>query len=125
VDEIQSIRSKSQDFSHMLSAQQRARVREEFDPRALEVFLQWIDSSIREEFLGAFQYQDSPGEGRYLTGVDDPFLQDLLEEVWVPYWRSYPTEGEILREAATFPGREKAIRRFRAEGRFDDEGRLR
>lgn len=97
-------------------------MREDFDPDALEVFLQWIDPSVREEFLGAFQYQDTPGEGRYLTGLDDPFLQDLLEEVWVPYWRIYPTEEEILRAPATFPGREKALKRFRAEGRFDDAG---
>lgn len=104
------------DESFRLDAVTRDRIAPGFDIDALERLLQHLDPTSRTFVLDEFllpQYRANapgPGQWRVLKGFTDPVLNDLLAEVWQPFWDTQ--SDEMLAEPGSqYPGQELARRR--------------
>lgn len=102
------------DASYQLSALEKSNVMYIFDVAALERLISMLPPEDREETLSYFQYGDPASEDAppKLVRFDDPDLQAVLEEVWVPYWYTVPTAA--LYSGSEIPGRQLALARMRA-----------
>lgn len=107
------------DPTFRLTAEQRAEVRREFDVDALERLLAAIRPDYRNEIYQEFVHGSSPAPGEWVvpacTAFDEPQLQALLEEVWLPYWDVFDTTGDMDKDETGVPGRELAKARRRAK----------
>jgi hypothetical protein len=113
--EPHSIRLPVPDAEFHLSASERARVRQGFDPDALERLLANVEPVVRPMILQSFQ-QPKPGEpADNVVRMGDPSLQPLLDEVWAPMWDLFSSDA-IEKETKDFPGREIARQRRAARG---------
>lgn len=102
------------DSSYQMSARDKSNVMYIFDVAALERLISMLPSEHRKEVLSHFQYgdptsQDAPPK---LVRFDDPDLQAVLEEVWVPYWDS--VSAAELYSNSPIPGRLLALARMQA-----------
>jgi hypothetical protein len=108
------------DESFRLDVETRARVAPQFDLDALERLLQHLDAPGRglvlDEFLLPQYRTNAPGrnEWRILKGFTDPVLNELLAEVWQPFWDTQPDEMLTVPHSQ-YPGQELARRRRRAQ----------
>ena len=106
------------DLSYHLGADDRARVRPEFDADALERLLRYLPAADRRAILPAFLYAVPSGEGGpesrntsfSVVGVTDPVLSALLEEVWLPFWRTAP-DMVVIDPYSNVPGANRERRR--------------
>jgi hypothetical protein len=86
------------------------------DTNALERLLQHMDGMSRDHLLASLlprQIVVEPTEGRsfsVLSRTSDPFLNELLEEMWQPFWDQEPLEC-LEDPHSPYPGRERALRR--------------
>ena len=113
--EPRSFRLPVPDPDFHLSASERARVRQGFDPDALERLLANLEPAVRPMILHSFQLP-KPGEpADNVMRMGDPSLQPLLDEVWAPMWDLFPPDA-IDKETKDFPGREIARQRRAARG---------
>lgn len=103
------------DPTFRLSEEERAKVLPEFDAEALERLLGMVPPDRRAGLLTRFQETDE-GRGRFVIRLGDPALQAVLEEVWAPYWSTYPDEAAMDAEVDYLPGREIARQRRKAAG---------
>jgi hypothetical protein len=108
------------DRSYRIESAARLRLQPGVDADALEQLLQHFPAESRASHLEMFSTRhvtiDSDGHApgvTVLTRISDPVLQNLLEEVWQPFWAPFP-DAELEREVDGPPGRELARRR-RAE----------
>ena len=106
------------DESFRLDAATRAQIAPGFDIDALERLLQHLDAPSRSFVLDEFLLPDfrahapRPNEWRVLKGSTGPVINELLAEVWQPFWARQP--DEILADPnAPYPGQELARRRRR------------
>lgn len=88
----------------------RANVLPCFDVEALERLLSMVNPPLRDELLQPF-LRRLPGEPSpgWLGEIFDAELQEVLEEVWVPYWDDTPVED--LDHYEPLPGRTLARER--------------
>ena len=102
------------DASYHLSPGSRANVMDIFDVTALEKLISMLPPEHREEVLSHFQYGDPMSEEAppKLVHFDDPDLQAVLEQVWVPYWYTLPPSA--LYSDSKIPGRQLALARMQA-----------
>lgn len=102
------------DASYQMPASDKANVMYIFDVVALERLISMLPPEDRAEMLSYFQYGDPASEDGppKLVHFDDPDLQAVLEEVWVPYWYTMPTEA--LYRDSEIPGRQLALARMQA-----------
>jgi hypothetical protein len=104
-----TIRLAYPDPTFRLSADERARVAPAFDADALERLLANMQPQYRPEILKNFLVRrHEPGEPILTLTVKmgDPVLNQMLGEVWQPYWVLDP--DAIDHEDADYPGRELA-----------------
>jgi hypothetical protein len=107
----------SPDPSYHISAAARMRLQPGVDPEALERLLQYFPPEARASHLEMFSIAHvevdrdgrAPGDTTTLVRISDPVLQQLLEEVWQPYWAAVP-DTELSSRGGP-PGRELAQRR--------------
>jgi hypothetical protein len=101
------------DASYQMSDRDKSNVMSIFDVAALERLISMLPPEHREEVLSHFQYGDPTSEEAppKLVQFDDPDLQAVLEEVWVPYWNTLPPEA--LFSDSEIPGRQLALAAFR------------
>jgi hypothetical protein len=99
-----------------LDAATRTRIAPQFDCDALERLLQHLEAEARPIMLDFFllpQFGSAAAEpNTWLTlmGSTDPVLNQLLAEVWQPFWDAQPQE--MLDDPdSPYPGRELARRR--------------
>ena len=104
------------DETFHLDAATRARIAPGFDVDALERLLRHLGPLDRPIALAYFvlpQYREyTPGPNQWWTlkGFTDPVLNELLAEVWQPFWDTQP--DEMLADAdSNYPGQELARRR--------------
>ena len=111
--------SRSPDETYRLDAATRAGVAPQFDVAALERLLQHLDPVGRpivlEEFLLASRRTapPEPNHWRLLRGFADSQLNELLAEVWQPFWAAQPDDA-LDDPTSPYPGRELARKRRRA-----------
>ena len=111
------------DPTYHIDAAARARLQRGVDPDALERLLQCFPAESRASHLDMFSDRvvvDADGrvaDVTVLTRISNPGMQNLLEEVWQPFWSSF-SDAELEQELGGPPGRELARRR-RAERRRD------
>lgn len=116
------------DESYRLNAAERASIGPNIDANALERLLQHLSADDRPHWLSQYVLRppaehtaDKPSAGmpegaaripdvRILVRVSDPVLQDLLEQVWQPYWDQY-SDHDLALSDETIPGLELARRR--------------
>ena len=110
------------DRMYHLDATARSRLNPGVDPDALERLLQYFPAESRPSYLEMFsiRHEVADSEGRVpdvtvLTRISDPGMQNLLEEVWQPFWATV-SDAELEQEIGGPPGLELARRR-RAEQR--------
>ncbi|HYW07889.1 MAG TPA: hypothetical protein VE913_13095 [Longimicrobium sp.] len=112
--EAQPMRLASADQSFRLDPQQRETISPGYDVEALERMLSMIRPDLRAEILENFQVRKKPiglGEGWvYLVQINDPKLQEVLEEVWAPMWDNAPDQA-LEENWYQWPGREIAKQR--------------
>ncbi len=102
------------DASYHMSDRDRSNVMDIFDVAALERLISMLPAGERAEVLAYFQYGD-PVSGEAppkLVHFDNPDLQAVLEEVWVPYWYTMPLAA--LYSDSKIPGRQLALARMQA-----------
>jgi hypothetical protein len=106
------------DESFRLDAATRERIAPGFDIDAIERLLQHLDVASRPFVLDEFllpqyrAYPPGPNAWRVLTRTTDPVLNELLAEVWQPFWDTQP--DELLEDPhSPYPGQELARRRRR------------
>ena len=111
-----SLRLAQPEPSVVLTDDQRANIRDSFDPEAVQELLRWIPAENRAGVLAAFQYA-APGQpSRSILHFGDPVLDEILDRIWQPYWRSMPAELLARDHTTVIPGRALAIRlRFGGE----------
>lgn len=124
------------DFAYRLTSSERARVLKSYDADALERLLQNVRSEERAAILRQY-VQPRDGEGgapskastkqgtleggtikdvEVVMGFGDPVLDDLLAEVWAPFWDALPADVLDREDTEGIPGRERArARRERAK----------
>ena len=107
---------------YRLDAATRSRLNPGVDADALEQLLQHFPAESRPSHLEMFsiRHEVAESEGRVpdvtvLTRISDPVMQNLLEEVWQPFWAGV-SDAELEQEIGGPPGLELARRR-RAEQR--------
>ncbi len=104
-----SKRSYPPDPTYRMSSEDRSKIMYIFDPEALERLISMLPPEDRAYYLAHFQYPD--GElaepPPKLVKFDDPDLQAVLEEVWVPYWSTMPPSA--LYEKSSIPGQRLAL----------------
>lgn len=109
-DTTQPRRSFSPDPSYRLSDVDRARVSDIFDVNALERLISMLPSGDRADVLEHFTSTEYEEEHMgYIVHLNDPHLQAVLEEVWLPYWSTVPSAA--LYETSEIPGRQLALSR--------------
>ena len=102
------------DPAYHLSAGEKSKVMEIFDVNALERLLSMLPAADRPGILAHFQYPDgemAPPPPK-LVHLDDPDLQAVVEEVWVPFWDTVPLSA--MYEESGIPGRQLALSRLQA-----------
>jgi hypothetical protein len=104
------------DHSFKLDTATRARIAPHLDSDALERLLQHVEPEARPISLDWFllpEFRSAAQERNTwftIVGVTDPVLNQLLAEVWQPYWGAQPQE--VLEDPdSPYPGRELARRR--------------
>jgi hypothetical protein len=112
------------DRNYHIGAAPRSRLKPGVDADALERLLQYFPAESRASHLDMFSIREVPtdtdGQAPDVTVLDrisDPVLQQLLEEVWQPFWAALP-DAALERPGGGPPGRELARRR-RAQQRRD------
>jgi len=102
------------DASYRMSDRDRANVMDIFDLAALERLISMLTPEDRSEVLSHFQYGDPTSEypPPKLVRFDAPELQEVLEQVWVPYW--YTLSPAALNSESQIPGRQLALARMQA-----------
>lgn len=100
------------DHEFRLSEGERRRVRPGYDVEALERLLSHVQADRREEILECFRIP-TDNVTHQLVYLGDPGLQELLEEVWAPYWERASTE-DILADTSDRPGKRIALERRRS-----------
>lgn len=110
------------DARYRITAAARLRLKRGIDPDALERLLQHFPAESRASHLEMFSVHRvvADADGRIpdvavLTRISNPVLQQMLEEVWQPYWDEF-SDVELEEISGGPPGLELARRR-RAEGR--------
>ena len=111
------------DRGYHLDADARSRLRPGVDPDALERLLRHFPAESRHshlEMFSAWPVVASP-DGRApdvtaLTRMSDPAMQNLLEEVWQPFWAAL-SDAELEHALGGPPGLELARRRRADERR--------
>lgn len=104
------------DETFRLDAATRARIAPGFDVDALEHLLQHLDALGRPVVLDGFLlpeyrlYVPAPNQWWTLKGFTDPVLNELLAEVWQPFWDTQPDEM-LADPHSPYPGQELARRR--------------
>ena len=106
------------DPTYRINPETRARIAPQFDAQALERLLQHLAADARQSFIEQFLVSapvtaDAGGrvpDVSILTRISDPVLQDLLEEVWQPFWQTMPPAA-LADPHSPYPGRERARRR--------------
>jgi hypothetical protein len=101
------------DPAFRLTDADRERMRRFFDLDALERLLSHVPPERRPEILESFQIPQS-NEVRELWFIDDPELQEMLEEVWAPFWMRMPLETVEMDDSER-PGKRLAIARRHAD----------
>jgi hypothetical protein len=101
------------DPNFRLTDADRQQLRRFFDLDALERLLSHVPSERRPEILQAFQIP-TDNEVRELWYLGDPELQEMLEEVWAPFWQRMPLES-VEADDSDRPGKRLAIARRQAE----------
>ena len=100
------------DASYQMSDGDKSNVMDIFDVTALERLISMLPPEDRQEVLTHFQYGDPTSEypPPKLVRFDDPDLQAVLEEVWVPYWDTL--SAAALYSDSQIPGQELALARI-------------
>jgi len=106
----------SVDHPFTLDAATRSRIAPQFDSDALERLLQHLEAEARPIILDYFllpQFRSTPAQPNtwfMLAGFTDPILNQLLAEVWQPFWDAQ--SQEMLDDPdSRYPGRELARQR--------------
>lgn len=116
-------RTPTPDRAYRIDADERPRLQSGVDADALERLLQYFPAESRASHLEMFSVRrivDDP-HGRppditTLTRISEPIMQNLLEEVWQPYWSSL-SDAELAQALGGPPGLELARRRRADERR--------
>lgn len=99
----------------------RARIPAHFDADALERLLQRVPASSRLQLLAEFAtpavrtLTALAAGSPILTRISHPVLQDLLEQVWQPFWDRVP-DRFLDDPASPYPGQARARARRRGAG---------
>lgn len=102
------------DGTYRLSNEERGKLQEGFDAEALERLLGMVRPDMRPELLAHFQIGDEAGPHRgRIIQLNDPQLQQVLEEVWAPMWDDFPEEMLEVKDDP-LPGRGVAKQRREA-----------
>jgi hypothetical protein len=101
----------ARDRGFRLSEQERRQIRPGYDVDALERLLAHVEADQREEILECFRIPVN-NETHELWYIGDPGLQELLEEVWAPYWNPSSTR-DIEADTSERPGKRIALERRR------------
>ena len=98
------------DRSYRIDAAARLRLKRDVDADALERLLQYFPAESRTSHLDMFSDRvvgaDADGPAPDVTTLDrisEPVMQQLLEEVWQPFWASF-SDAELERELGGPPG---------------------
>jgi hypothetical protein len=114
--------------NYHIDADARSRLRRGVDPDALERLLQHLPAESRQSHLEMFSVRlEADADGRapdvtVLTRISDPVMQNLLEEVWQPFWAMLSDE-EFDQASGGPPGLELARRRRADKRRADARAR--
>lgn len=135
------IRLEEPDLTFRLTSSQRARVPRSYDAAALERLLQRVRTDERAEILRQYvlpevaniasmprgtargvegQERGEIGDVQFVTGFGDPVLDEILAEVWAPFWESLPPDAVDREDMSMYPGSERARTR-RAKSRSGDK----
>lgn len=98
------------DADYHISPQDRENIRPGFDPDALQRLLAMIVPDARPELLRAFQWPAPGVPASNIVKFQDPDLQELLDEVWLPMWEK-EIPNAMDNETKEFPGLDLARRR--------------
>jgi hypothetical protein len=111
-----------------LTAAQRAHVAGHFDADAIEQIANLIRVDERRFFLHPFggipgepsplRLPGDPQEVSYVLCHSDPRIQELIEQMWVPYWDHLPP-GALDDPTYSFPGR--ALVRVKRQQALEDQ----
>lgn len=102
------------DGSYSIPPEEREKIRTGFDPVALERLLAMLVPECRPDILNSFQWSPRGESAPNVVSLNDPELNAVLDEVWLPMWEKEIPES-IEDETKEFPGLALARRR-RAEG---------
>lgn len=113
----------SPDRSYRIDSDARSRLLPGVDADALERLLQYFPAESRGSHLDMFSIREAAADvdGRIpdatvLDRISDRRMQQLLEEVWQPYWATR-SDAELARARGGPPGLELARRRRADERR--------
>ncbi len=124
------MRLEKRDTTFVISPDLRSKIVATIDIQALETLLQWLPANARDWYLKPFllPIPDSAASVRedsdsnsvqaratipdieIVIRVSDPVIQNLLEDVWQPYWSTFSDE-ELRITDEPMPGLERAKRR--------------
>jgi hypothetical protein len=108
------------DLEYNLAPDIRAAIRPIFDANAVERLLQRVPAESRDYLLQEF-IEKTPAKAQpdnrlpdvsILTRISHPVLQDILEDIWQPYWSRFSDE-RLERSDSDIPGRLRALKRRR------------
>lgn len=108
------------DETFRLDPTTRAHIAPGFDVDALERLLQRVEPLGRPMVLDGFLlpeyrvYAPAPNTSWTLKGFTNPVLNEILAEVWQPFWDRQPTET-LADPDCQYPGQALARRRRRGE----------
>ena len=105
------------DRGYRIDTVARSRLRPGVDADALEHLLQYFPAESRASHLDMFSIREAAADidGRIpdvtvLDRISDPRMQQLLEEVWQPFWAAL-SDAELAHARGGPPGLELARRR--------------
>jgi hypothetical protein len=106
------------DLEFRLAAHVRQSIAPWFDVNAIEKLLQCFPPEARESVLEQFLVRPplrTADDGRLgdvsvLSRISHPRLEDLLEDVWQPFWSGMPDRA-LDDESSPYPGRARDRRR--------------
>jgi len=107
---LPSYRLDPPDANYRVSPDDRETIRTGFDPDALERLLAMIVPDARPELLRAFQWPERGVPASNIVKFQDPDLQAVLDEVWLPMWETEIPDA-LDAEKKEFPGLALARRR--------------